>query len=218
MSHLYPLWGSHELTPDQPELWRAARVALEKRLAGASDGGCTFALAFAALSANWMGDGELAYDQLCRMLREEYYFANLLTGHYPNKNVLWIDGTGPWAEIVNGMLMRCWKGTLDLLPAVPKALPKGNISGILARNQITIERLCWDQPAGLIELMMTSGISQTITLRLPGCTAIHEIKPSDGESAVSIEPSPYGDNSRSISLVGNRTISLLIRYLAAFMI
>lgn len=62
--------------------------------------------------------------------------------------------------------MQSRPGTLDLLPALPEAWPKGEIRGILARRQITINRLAWDKSAGTVHLKLTSDIQQTISLRL----------------------------------------------------
>jgi hypothetical protein len=69
-------------------------------------------------------------------------------------------------EMIHRMILQSRPGILDLLPALPEAWPKGEIRGILARRQITINRLAWDKPAGTVHLKLTSGNQQTISLRL----------------------------------------------------
>jgi len=47
---------------------------------------------------------------------------------------------------------------------VPKALTKGAISGLLARGNITIQKLAWDLAAGTCEATIVSGPNQAIDL------------------------------------------------------
>jgi len=78
-----------------------------------------------------------------------------------------MDPVGTLRDIVNNSLIYAWDGTVYLLPALPKARPKGSISDILARGQLKIENMSWDIPAGHIELVLRSAIHQTVTLHLP---------------------------------------------------
>ena len=68
--------------------------------------------------------------------------------------------------MIHRMILQSHPGVLDLLPALPEAWPKGEIRGLLARRQITINRLAWDKSVGTVALKLTSGIQQTISLRL----------------------------------------------------
>ena len=106
------------------------------------------------------------------------------------------------------MLLCSWKGTLNLLPALPKALPRGTITGIRARGQITIDRLAWDKPAGKLNLELTSAIGQTITVCLPHAKAIREIT---AVGAVA-KDSSHGTNARQLQLPAGKTVSLQIAF------
>jgi hypothetical protein len=205
-SHLYTVWGSRELSPAQPELWKAARVAFDKRVA-VSEGG-THSLCRLMTTANYMGEGELTYSIMTRMLKEKYFYNSLMTGHFANHSCLYIDGTGAWGDNMLGMIVDLWKGTLNLLPALPSALPKGEIRDILARGQITINRLAWDKPAGKVDLELTSAIDQTINLCMPHAKAIKEVK-VEGDVVVK---STLGENARVLKLAAGKTVMLQITF------
>ena len=68
--------------------------------------------------------------------------------------------------MIHRMILQSRPGELVLLPALPEAWPEGEIRGLLARRQITINRLAWDKRAGTVYLKLTSEIQQTISLRL----------------------------------------------------
>ena len=69
-----------------------------------------------------------------------------------------------------------------MIPSLPKEWPKGSISGIQARGQLNIEKLAWDVPEGVINLSLTSGKKQTLTLRLPPDCHIKSAKVLSGEA------------------------------------
>ena len=109
---------------------------------------------------------EEAYGRLKVMAVKHSMNPSLITSHEPNGVTFNTDGNGGIPQIVNTMLVFSRPGTLHLLPALPAEWPIGEIRGILAPQQITINRLAWDKPAGTVHLTLTSGIQQTITLRL----------------------------------------------------
>ncbi len=205
LSHLYPLWRSREITAARPELWNAARVAVGKRIGAGGEDGSTHGLAFLALAGDALGDGNLAYAQLRRMLVNGYYCDSLLTAHFPNRKVLWIDGTGAWAEIVNGMLISSGNGILDLLPALPDDLPSGTIRNILARGRIRIDYMTWDRPSGKLEIGMTSSVAQSISVRVPKAKHITV-------SGVPAKTSRLGDNAADLSLPAGKAVALQLSF------
>jgi len=130
----------------------------------------------------------------------------------PAKTWEWamLSGNGSIPETVNNCLAFAWKGTLDLLPALPDAMPKGCLRGILVRGQMKIDRLQWDKPAGAVQLDLTSGAAQTVTLRLPQAAAIQSLKVARG--AATVKDSPRGPNCREVSLPKGETVSLAVRF------
>ncbi len=112
--------------------------------------------------------------------------------------------------IVNNMLLFAQPGLLEVLPALPAAMPRGNIRGILARGQIHVERLAWDHSARRVELELTSRIDQTLTVRLPNSPAIVSLDVTAG--GASAKPSPRGANAREVTLPKGHTVKLAAIY------
>ena len=161
-SHLYPLWRSREITAAKPNLFQAARVATDRRIAAGGEDGSTHGYMILALTEIMLGRGEGAYAQLRKLLTDQYFYDNLQTAHFKARRTPWIDGTGAWNEVINGMLIGSEPGTLELLPALPPALAKGSVEGVLARGQVRIERLSWDVATGSLALTLRSAIDQEV--------------------------------------------------------
>ena len=88
---------------------------------------------------------------------------------------------------------------LDVLPALPAAWPQGELRGSLARGQIKIDRLAWDQPASKLWLELTSGMDQMLTLRLPAAAT-----PSATAQKAELAESARGPNSHELTLKAGR--------------
>jgi hypothetical protein len=112
--------------------------------------------------------------------------------------------------VLNNSLAFCWEGTLDIIPALPKQWPKGSLSGVLARGQLKIDRLAWDVPARKIDLSLTSGIEQTITLRLPPSCRIESAKVISGEALT--KPASGKPNYCTIFLPARKTCRVQIDF------
>ncbi len=54
-------------------------------------------------------------------------YPSLVASHEPGPNIFCDDGNGAMPDIVNRMFVQSKPGRLMLLPAVPDALPSGNI-------------------------------------------------------------------------------------------
>jgi len=171
-SQLYPCFQSFDpLFETSAELRKAAQGTVRAKIAASDRGGkgdqqSSFGRVQAGVSAAYLGMAEEAYGRLKVMAIKRSMNPSLITSHEPNGAIFNTDGNGGIPQIVNTMLVFSRPGRLDLLPALPEAWPKGEIRGILARRQITINRLAWDRPAGTVHLTLTSGIQQTISLRL----------------------------------------------------
>lgn len=125
-----------------------------------------------------------------------------------NRKTLNVDANGSIPELVNGMLVFSLPGRLDLLPALPASLPKGEVSEILARGQITIDRLAWDMPAHMLRVVLTSGKDQLLSVCLPKAERIKTVRV---EGAQLQEPAGPG-NICSVTLVKDRKAKLEIGF------
>jgi len=134
ISHLYGLFPSNQITVDKtPDLARAARVTLERRLSGG--GGHTgWSRAWIINHYAKLWDGEKAYDNIQKLFEVSVY-PNLFDKHPPFQ----IDGNfGVTAAIAN-MIVQSDFDRIVLLPACPKAWKEGSMTGLKTVKNGTID-------------------------------------------------------------------------------
>ena len=167
LSHLHSCYEAlDDLDPERtPKLWKAAQEALRLRIHSGGEVS-SHGRVHMGLAAAFLRMPEEAYGRLQVMVTGQSMYSSMMCSHEPDGRIFNCDANGAMPEMIHRMILQSRPGILDLLPALPEAWPKGEIRGILARRQITINRLAWDKPAGTVHLKLTSGIQQTISLRL----------------------------------------------------
>jgi hypothetical protein len=160
------------------------------------------------LAATFLRMPEEAYDRLQVMATGESMYASMMCSHEPYGQIFNCDANGAMPEIIHRMILQSRPGSLDLLPALPKAWPKGEIRGIKARQQITIDRLAWDQEQGQLTLCLTSDKDQNIVLRFPPSKSIGRMVVTDGE--VEVQANDEYPNRRSVTVKAGETVELMI--------
>ncbi len=167
VSHLYGMYDI--IDPDlkaDTVLWNGVRKAVEERMkVRRNDRGgiMVFGLVQMAWVAENLGDAELAQD-IISWLSAQYWSNSLATFHDPN-GLFNMDLSGGFQSVIIRALIYSEPGYISLLPAKPPVWEQGAVSGVLARNQVEVEKMTWSQEKVVLELV--SPIKQRIILRLP---------------------------------------------------
>jgi len=203
-SHLYALFDD---VPEEicasPQLRAAFRRSIEHKLdqhwRNDQRGLMSFGLVQLGQAAASLGEGELAYDCL-KHLVNRFWLGNLASTHN-HRSLFNMDISGGMPAVIIRMLVASTPGRIMLLPALPKAWPRGTLEGVLCRGAIRIDRLRWD--GNRVEVKLHSDRPQRITLVLPA--SIDRIIDAEGQPAGAATDHP---NEHTIGLPAGRDVSL----------
>lgn len=169
VSHLYPVWPLHEITPDgTPELARAAHRALAVR---GDENLSAHGSLHRALVAARLRDADAVAANLRKILCTDMFFRSLMSAHNPGLQTYNADA----AHALPGVLIEALVDSrvdladgsvaLHLVPAWPAQLPGGTLRGVTCRGRITVEELTWD--AASVRVRLRSALTQRVTVTSP---------------------------------------------------
>lgn len=183
ISHLWALYPGTQISlAHTPELAKAARVTLERRLA--NGGGQTgWSRAWVVNYWDHLHEGEKAYESMQVLFRQST-FPNLMDTHPPG--VFQIDGNlGAANGMLEAIVQSRWTdmgAELELLPALPKQWASGSVSGLRTRGGVSVD-MRWENSA------VTS-----MTIHANGDARLH-LQPPTGQRISAVQ-----DSGRSVSV------------------
>lgn len=159
VSHHYDVWPGRAVTPDtQPALAEAIRISNRKR--GQQDDSA-HGLIHRTLTAVRLRDREEAEQNLGQLVGHGFVRRTLSTAHFPYRG--WFpDLQGAMPAILLEMCVFSAPGVVELLPALPAALPAGELEGVWLYTWAKLERLRWDERG--LRAVLVSRRDQTLRL------------------------------------------------------
>jgi len=160
ISHLWAVHPGNEINwDDTPELMKAARQSLLYR----GDAATGWSLGWKINCWARFKDGDHAF-RLIQMLMSP---ANSGAGSYPNlfdaHPPFQIDGNFGGAAGIGELILQSHTKFIDILPALPAALPNGDVKGYCARGGFVFD-IRWTD-GKLVELTVTSKAGQPLQMR-----------------------------------------------------
>jgi alpha-L-fucosidase 2 len=163
ISHLWGMYPGSEINWDEnPELMKAARQSLLYR----GDAATGWSLGWKINCWARFKDGDHAFKMIQMLMSPAKggagSYTNLFDAHPPFQ----IDGNFGGAAGIGEMLVQSHTKYIDILPALPAALPNGDVKGICARGGFVLS-MKWKE-GKLQQLIVTSKSGMPLLLRYSG--------------------------------------------------
>ncbi len=136
--------------------------------------------------------------EILEYLSRFYWTNSMATTHNPG-NLFNMDISGGIPSLMTRMILNSRPGYLTLFPAIPDDWTEGELSGILARGDIKVENIKWDENAAQIKLL--PGETQKVILSFGEGISWSDIKVDGAKYHVQ-------DNVLNVSLKANKLVTI----------
>ncbi|MDE6398789.1 MAG: hypothetical protein K2L51_05660, partial [Clostridiales bacterium] len=186
----YPVYPGNEITTANEEDAKHFYTTAKKRIASANREHTSMSLTkYASIFAR-LGDGETALDIISTVTRA--MAMNNLVFSATDWRGMGVGNNGNWAQYtvesnmnitgaLQEMLVQSDSNAIRILPALPDALPKGEISGLQTRTGVEVTSLSWDKRKGTVLVKLKSRRAVKIDMVLPEGAKRFICKPAGGE-------------------------------------
>ena len=167
VSHHYDVWPGNAITWEEtPDMALAVLKSNRKR-------GLTSTMEVATVqgflqrlyTAIRLKDSEHAFFILKQLFEHGFVNHSLLTNFYSNR-LIWPDAQGAFPSVLAEMAVYSKPGLIELLPAMPGTLVKGDFTGLCLYTFAKLERLKWDLNENTLSARILPLKDQTIKLRI----------------------------------------------------
>lgn len=155
ISHLLGVYPGNLITEDKKEWFEAAKVSINARTSNTTGWG----MGQRILTYARLFEGNKAYELIQNLFKNGIY-ENLWDTHPPFQ----IDGNFAYTAGVSELLAQSHTGFINILPALPKAWEEGEIKGLLARGNFSLE-IKWRE-SKLNYLKILSNVGDELYLKL----------------------------------------------------
>lgn len=169
VSNLFALYPDSQISIDgTPELAKAARISLERRLA---NGGGQTGWSRAWVVNLWarLGEGDQALNSVEELLRHST-LPNLFDNHPPFQ----IDGNFGGTAGIGEMLLQSHNGVIRFLPALPHAWREGAVRGLRARGGVEVD-IAWSRGMATSATLHAT-VNSEVRLRAPKGQVVAQVQ------------------------------------------
>lgn len=208
-SHMYGIYPGLEISPERtPELFEAARIAMEKRLEAGLGNNSAHGLMHVSLVAARLKNPKLMWRMLSTFSQLSFVNTSFITCHNPGPRIYNLDATFSMPAVLTEMLVYSEPGLIELLPALPiEKFKRGTLRGLLARGGIVVEELHWNDTLRYVDVSLRSQKSQSVKLRFGiDMRFVNAVNSKDRKRVTSEKPGQW-----KVDLPEGKTIDLRCR-------